>query len=104
MGILLFSNKRNPIYPDIPCSVEKGLKGTVIEVGMGLVGPKGLSPDVVKKWEEALQLVLKEPAVVQAIEKLDYVIDFKRGEDFKKEVVDEFASFKKIMADLGTKK
>ena len=102
--LAFFSNKRNPIYPDIPCSVEKGLKGTVIEVGMGLVGPKGLSPEVVKKWEEAIQLALKDQNIVQAIEKLDYVIDFKRGEDFKKEVVDEFASFKQIMADLGGKK
>lgn len=98
-----FSNRRNPIYPDIPCSVEKGLKRTVVEVGMGLVGPKGLPAEVVKKWEDALQLALKEPNAVQAIEKLDYVIDFKRGEDYKKEISDQFAAFKLTMAELAKK-
>jgi len=28
---------------------------------------------------------------------LDYVIDFKRGEDFKKEIMEEFADFKELM-------
>ena len=102
--LAFFANKRNPIYPDIPTSVEKGLKRTIIEVGMGLVGPKGLSPDVVKKWEDAIQLALKEPSVISAVEKLDYVIDFKRGENYKKEIIDEFAAFKQIMPELGGKK
>jgi hypothetical protein len=88
--LAFFSNRRNPIYPEIPCSVEKGLKRTVIEVGMGLVGPRGLSPQVIKKWEDAIQVALKEPSAIQAIEKLDYVIDFKRGDDFKKEIVNDY--------------
>jgi len=71
---------------------------------MGLVGPKGVSPDVVKKWEDAIQLSLKEPNVIQTVEKLDFDIDFKRGEDYKKEIIDEFAEFKQVMAELGGKK
>ena len=95
--LAFFAKKRHPLYPNIPTAIEKGLKRTVVETGIGLVGPKGLPPAVVKKWEEVAQLALKDPAVVSAVNKLDYVIDFKRGEDFKKEIMEEFADFKELM-------
>jgi tripartite-type tricarboxylate transporter receptor subunit TctC len=68
---------------------------------MALVGPKGLAPDIVKKWDETIRQVLKDPQVVQAIEKLDFVVDPESGEQFKKEIVDEYAVFKQIAADLN---
>jgi len=95
--LAFFAKKRHPLYPNIPTAIEKGLKRTVVETGIGLVGPKGLPPAVVKKWEDVAQLALKDPAVVSAVNKLDYVIDFKRGEDFKKEIMEEFADFKELM-------
>jgi tripartite-type tricarboxylate transporter receptor subunit TctC len=99
----IFANKRHPSYPSVPTAVEKGLKRTVAEVGMGLVGPKGLSPEIVKKWEEALRQALKDPQVIKAIDKFDFVIDPMNGEGFKKEIVDEYAVFKQIAPTLGVK-
>ena len=98
--LAIWANKRHPAYPNVPTGVEKGLKRTVAEVGMGLVGPKGLPPVIVKKWEEVLRQILKDPQVMNAIEKLDFVIHPVNGEQFKKEIVDEFAVFKQIAADM----
>lgn len=95
-----FNKKRHPVYPNVPTTVEKGFKNTVAEVGMALVGPKGLPSDIVKKWEETLRQVLKDPQVVQAIEKLDFVVDPENGEVYKKEIVQEYAVFKQIAAEL----
>ena len=97
--LAIWANKRHPAYPNVPTGVEKGLKRTVAEVGMGLVGPKGLPPAIVKKWEEVLRQALKDPQVMNAIDKFDFVIDPMNGEEFKKEIVDEFAVFKQIAAD-----
>jgi tripartite-type tricarboxylate transporter receptor subunit TctC len=102
--LTFFSKKRHPSFPDVPSSVEKGLKRTVAEVGMGLVGPKGLSPEIVKKWEMTIRQVLKDPQVVKAIERLDYVIDPESGEEFKKEIADEYAVFKEIAVTISIKK
>ncbi len=101
--LAMFSEKRHPSYPDIPTAFEKGYKKTVITTGIGLVGPKGLPPSIVKKWEEAAEKTMKDPNVVSAIQKFDYVSDFKRGEEFRKEVADEMAFFKDLMQKAGIK-
>jgi tripartite-type tricarboxylate transporter receptor subunit TctC len=101
--LAMFSPKRHPAYPDIPTAVEKGYKQTIITTGIGLVGPKGLPSAVVKKWEEAAEKTMKDPNVISAIQNFDYVADFKRGEIFKKEIVDEMAFFKALMEKAGIK-
>jgi tripartite-type tricarboxylate transporter receptor subunit TctC len=95
--LAFFSKQRHPLYPNIPTAYEKGLKRTVIETGIGLVGPKGLPPAVVTKWEEIAQMTMKDPNVVSAVHKFDYVVDFKPGEVYKKEIAEEFADFKELM-------
>jgi tripartite-type tricarboxylate transporter receptor subunit TctC len=101
--LAMFSPNRHPAYPDIPTAVEKGYKQTIITTGVGLVGPKGLPPAVVKKWEEAAEKTMKDPNVISAIQKFDYIADFKRGEIFKKEIVEEMAFFKTLMEKAGIK-
>jgi tripartite-type tricarboxylate transporter receptor subunit TctC len=101
--LAMFSPKRHPAYPDIPTAVEKGYKQTIITTGIGLVGPKGLPSAIVKKWEEAAEKTMKDPNVISAIQKFDYVADFKRGEIFKKEIVEEMAFFKTLMEKAGIK-
>jgi tripartite-type tricarboxylate transporter receptor subunit TctC len=95
--LAFFSKQRHPLYPNIPTAYEKGLKRTIIETGIGLVGPKGLPPAVVTKWEEIAQMTMKDPNVVSAVHKFDYIVDFKPGEVYKKEIAEEFADFKELM-------
>jgi tripartite-type tricarboxylate transporter receptor subunit TctC len=102
--LALLAKARHPQYPDIPTAAEKGFKKTVVETGIGLVGPKGLPPEVIKKWEEAAQLTLKDPDVIAAVKKFDFVIDYKSGEAYKKEIAEEYEFFKKLMAKVGDKK
>jgi tripartite-type tricarboxylate transporter receptor subunit TctC len=95
--LAFFSKKRHPLYPNIPTAVEKGLKRTIIETGIGLVGPKGLPPAIVKKWEEVAQMTMKDPNVISAVHKFDYIVDFKTGEEYKKEIAEELADFKELI-------
>jgi tripartite-type tricarboxylate transporter receptor subunit TctC len=96
--LAIFSKERHPLYPDIPTAYEKGYKQTLVDTGMGIVGPKGLPAEVIKKWETVVQATLKDPAVISAIHKFDFVPDYQTGDQYKKEIMDEFALFKKIMA------
>jgi tripartite-type tricarboxylate transporter receptor subunit TctC len=98
------SPKRIPGFPDLPTVAEKGYKKSSIATGVGLAGPKGLAPAVVSKWEEALDKTLKDPKVIGIIEKLGgAVVDFKHGEDYKKELLADFEMFKQILPTLPKK-
>lgn len=100
-----FSPKRPPDFPQIPTVGEKGYQSANISTGIGLAGPKGLPPAVIKKCEEAVEKTLKDPKVVEVIDKLDGIlIDFRSGEEYKKEILTDLAAFKPVVADLTQKK
>jgi len=101
--LAFFSRQRHPVYPDIPTAVEKGLKSTIITGAVGLVGPKGLPSFVLKKWEEASEKTIQDKNIISAIQKFDYVVDFKKGDAFKKEVNEELTFFRNFMEKAGIK-
>ena len=56
-----------PLFPDVPTAAEAGLKDFIIISFIGLYGPPGLSPDIVKKANAAMNTALKDPAVTKGI-------------------------------------
>jgi putative tricarboxylic transport membrane protein len=56
-----FGSERIPTLPDVPTVREAGYD-VELEKFRGLAGPKGLSPDVIRIWDEAAQKVLADPA------------------------------------------
>jgi tripartite-type tricarboxylate transporter receptor subunit TctC len=65
--LLVTSDKRVPAFPDVPTAAELGLKDFSIISFIGLFGPPGLSPEIVKKANAALNLALKDATVVKSI-------------------------------------
>lgn len=55
-----FGSERIPTHPDVPTVKEAGYD-VELEKFRGLAGPKGLSPDVIRIWNEAAQRVLADP-------------------------------------------
>jgi len=104
--ILAFcSPKRIPDFPEVPTISEKGYKRSSIATGVGLAGPKGLSPAMVGKWQDAIDKTLKDPKVIEVIQKLGgVVIDYKTGEAYKKELMADLAVFRELLPTLPGKK
>ncbi len=97
--------RRLPTFPDIPTITEKGYRKSSIATALGLAGPRGISPAIVSKWEEAMERVSKDPKVIATVEKLEgIVIDYKTGEDYRKELFTDFAMYKEIAAALPDRK
>jgi tripartite-type tricarboxylate transporter receptor subunit TctC len=59
--------KRVPAFPDVPTAAEKGIKDFQVISFIGLYGPPGLNPDIVKKMNAAMNSALKDPAVQKTI-------------------------------------
>lgn len=66
--LLVTSDKRVPAFPDVPTAAEAGVKDFTIVSFIGLYGPPGLSQEVVRRANAALNTALKDPAVVKGIQ------------------------------------
>lgn len=53
--------------PNIPTLDEQGMKGFDVKVWHGMYAPKGTSAEVIAKINEALNVAIKDPVVVQRI-------------------------------------
>ncbi len=53
------SLKRSPAYPAIPTVAESGLPGYETITWYGLIGPKGLPPGIIARWQNALTEAMK---------------------------------------------
>jgi tripartite-type tricarboxylate transporter receptor subunit TctC len=59
--LVILSDEKDSMYPDIAVPSDLGLKMTAMPAIDGVAGPLGLSPDVVKVLETAVGKALKEP-------------------------------------------
>lgn len=83
--LVLITEKRVPAYPDTPTPVELGLKlGTVGPVTVGpvsIVGPKGLSKDVVKTLAEAFKRGTEDSMFRDLLKMNDHEVVYKGPEE-----------------------
>ena len=86
--LAVFSPVRAADFPQVPTMGERGYKSSNITTGVGLAGPKGMAPAIARKWEEAVEKTMKDPKVVAVVDKIGgLMIDFKSGEEYKKEIL-----------------
>ena len=62
--------KRSPLAPDVPTLVETGQKDLEVILFAGIVGPAGIPADVVQRLNTELVAVVKNPEMVDRIEKM----------------------------------
>lgn len=56
--------QRTPLLPNVPTIAEAGYKDVNVGAWQGLMGPKNLSPDIVKTINSAMNDILKMPDVI----------------------------------------
>ena len=66
-GYAATTTERLKVLPDLPTLNEVGLKGFEVAAWHAMWAPKGLSPDVQKKLNDALQAALKDPKVIERL-------------------------------------
>jgi tripartite-type tricarboxylate transporter receptor subunit TctC len=61
------SARRFSGLPDVPTLEELGFKGFDFSVWFGIVGPAGLSPDIVKRVSDSVDWAVRQPDVVERL-------------------------------------
>ena len=84
-AIGLASMKRNPAVPDVPTLIEEGLADFDVGTWSGVIGPKGMPADVVKKINDAVTAVVNDPAISKRL--------IEEGSEIRQMTPQEFGNF-----------
>jgi tripartite-type tricarboxylate transporter receptor subunit TctC len=61
--LAVFENERSPLAPEVPTARELGIRDVQVSAWQGLMGPKGLPPEIVKTLNANMNEILKMPDV-----------------------------------------
>jgi tripartite-type tricarboxylate transporter receptor subunit TctC len=62
-ALAVADSARSPLAPNVPTLAELGVKGVEVTAWQGLMGPKGLPPDIVRTLNAHMNEILKMPDV-----------------------------------------
>ena len=95
--------KRSPNSPNLPTIAESGLPGYDSTAWQGLAGPAGLPPDVVKRLNDAFNMVMAMPAVRDKLTGGGLEVVGGTPEQFARFIAAEITKWTKIAKDVGAK-
>ncbi|MDQ6619644.1 MAG: tripartite tricarboxylate transporter substrate binding protein [Pseudomonadota bacterium] len=102
-AIALASKQRNPAVPEVPTMEEVGVKDFDVGTWSGLIGPKGMPPEVVKKINDAVAAVVNDPAIHKRLIEEGAEIRTMSPQDFGAFMRAENARWVRVVRDAGIK-
>ena len=102
-AIALASRQRNPAVPDVPTMEEAGVKDFDVGTWSGLIGPKNLPADVVRKLNDAVTAAVNDPAIQKRLLDEGAEIRTMSPQEFGSFVRAENARWVKVVREAGIK-
>jgi tripartite-type tricarboxylate transporter receptor subunit TctC len=106
-GLLMLQGYRSSIFPTIPCMKDVGIKfqgkGST-ETIAGIIAPKGLPKEIMKKYELALEQASMSPEFSNFLNSFGLDRHYLSGSDFQKEVEEGYTYVSEIVKKLDFKK
>jgi len=103
LRMLLLTGKMRD-YPDVPMITDVGYSRNLLSAWFGWFGPAGLSQEVKKVLIPAIEKTTKVPDLIQKIEKLGLVVDYKSPEELKKVMMSDYETARALAIKLGLSK
>ena len=103
-ALAVTSEKRSPLFPDLP-TIREATGKTTMEMGawQGLMVPKGTSPQVVAKLADALQKTLKDAGLRERLTGQGSVVLGGTQKEYTDYMKTEGARWTKVIKDTGAK-
>ena len=98
-ALAITSANRSPLLPDLPTMGEMGYPAVEVLNWQGLVGPKGLSPEIVRILNGAVNQALQDPAQRKAMLEQGNEIGGGTPEQFAALIKAEAARWGKVVRD-----
>ena len=101
-ALAISTPQRLPQLPDVPTFDEKNIKGFDVTNWYSIMGPKGLSREVVARMDDAVKKAMAEPAIRAQLEAQGVQFGGARTPDeFGTFVKAELNKYSKMVKDLG---
>lgn len=97
VAIVVAAPQRVAALPNVPTFKEVGLEPVNRMAYYGLIGPKGMAPDVVSKIHGAATEALKDPAVRKRIEDTGSLVVGNSPAEFTAQIKAEFEVYKQVV-------
>ena len=102
--LLALTGFRPRSFPEVPTLRSVGLKfegkGSTESI-TGIIAPKGLSPDIVRKYEDALRTAVASPEFLKVAEALDVEAHYLNSEEYRKETEAGYRAVGEVFKRLG---
>jgi tripartite-type tricarboxylate transporter receptor subunit TctC len=101
--LAIADTQRSKALPNTPTLIELGYKNLDVPAWMGLLGPKGLSPDIVRVLNGHMNEILKMPDIQARMATMG--IDGVGGDAsvLTKQILDDDARYGKVVQEFGIK-
>ena len=101
-AVAVTGQERSPALPDVPTFAEQGVPIQELNDGTawGLVGPRGIPPEIVKVLDAALQKTLAQPAVKKNFATLDIRPSPSSAQDLQALMDKERATWKPLIQKM----
>ncbi|HSV83779.1 MAG TPA: tripartite tricarboxylate transporter substrate binding protein [Ramlibacter sp.] len=100
-ALAVASPQRSPFLPNVPTTAEAGFPGYVIEFTWGLVGPRGIPADVVRRLNTELNAVLALPETREFLARTAAVPTPMTPEEYGRVNAFEVVRWTKLIKDLN---
>ena len=96
-------DKRIGFAPNVPTLIELGYDITPISL-LGVVGPKGLPPQIVGILHDAYKKAMQDPDFVKVMNQMDMVFSYRSPQDFEKYILTLNEQLGPLFREIGIQK
>lgn len=93
--------KRLADFPDVPTFKEIGYPTVNVVGWRGVTGPVGLPSSVVKKWNDAIKKMMKDPKWIEMTNKIQDIPNYEDAKEFEKNFRIEFKLAQEVANEMG---
>ena len=101
LPLAVAERQRTKLMPDVPTLIELGYKELDVSAWMGLLGPKGLSPDIARTLNSHINEILKMPDVIAKMNALGIEPIGGDAAVLAKQIADDEDRFGKLVKEFG---
>lgn len=102
-ALAVMADKRSAVLPDVPSTKELGYPQLASETWIGLLAPKGTSPEIVQKVNAAVNAALARPAFRDKLIGMGYTPMGGSGADFAGYMDSEIKKWAEVVKFSGAK-
>jgi tripartite-type tricarboxylate transporter receptor subunit TctC len=95
------SPARVPTAPELPTLIEQGIHGFEAELWFGLLAPLGTPPEIVARYNAAINEIVQEPRLVDLAAKQGVVVRGGTPREFADFLARDLATWQKVVKEAG---